>query len=85
MCIDYRKLNAATKKDHFPLPFIDKILERLQSTLSSIFSMGIRDIIKFPSIPTIKARLHSHARMEHTHVEECRSGCVTHPLHSNGA
>jgi hypothetical protein len=29
MCIDYQKLNKATKKDHFPLPFIDEILERL--------------------------------------------------------
>jgi hypothetical protein len=28
-CINYRKLNAATKKDHFPLPFIDEMLERL--------------------------------------------------------
>ena len=27
--IDYRKLNAVTRKDHFPLPFIDQILERL--------------------------------------------------------
>jgi hypothetical protein len=29
MCIDYRKLNKATKKDHFPLPFNDEMLERL--------------------------------------------------------
>ena len=29
VCIDYRKLNAATKKDHFLLPFIDQILDKL--------------------------------------------------------
>ena len=29
MCIDYRKLNKATKKDHFPLPFINEMLEWL--------------------------------------------------------
>ena len=29
MCIDYRKFNQATRKDHFPLPFMDQMLERL--------------------------------------------------------
>ena len=29
MVIDFRKLNKATKKAHYPLPFIDQILERL--------------------------------------------------------
>nr|GEZ95515.1 hypothetical protein [Tanacetum cinerariifolium] len=29
VCIDYRKLNNATRKDHFSLPFMDQMLERL--------------------------------------------------------
>ena len=29
VCIDHRKLNTTTIKDHYPLPFIDQMLERL--------------------------------------------------------
>jgi len=29
MCIDNRKLNSMTRKNHFPLPFMDQILERV--------------------------------------------------------
>nr|GFB03900.1 reverse transcriptase domain-containing protein [Tanacetum cinerariifolium] len=29
VCIDYRKLNDATRKDHFSLPFMDQMLKRL--------------------------------------------------------
>ena len=29
ICMDYQKLNKNTQKDHFPLPFIDQMLDRL--------------------------------------------------------
>ena len=29
ICKDYQKLNKATRKDHFPLPFLDQMLDRL--------------------------------------------------------
>jgi len=29
MSVDYKKLNLYTRKDHFPLPFIDQMLECL--------------------------------------------------------
>ena len=30
VCIDYRKLNTSTRKHHYPLPFIDQMLDKLE-------------------------------------------------------
>ena len=40
VCIDYRRLNKATRKDHFPLPFIDQMLERIAGETQYCFLDG---------------------------------------------
>ena len=51
MVIDYRKLNAATRKDHFPLPFIDQILERLTGQEYYCFLDGFSGYNQIPIAP----------------------------------
>jgi hypothetical protein len=51
MCIDYRKLNKATKKDHFPLPFIDEMLERLANHAYFCFLDGYSRFMQIPIHP----------------------------------
>ena len=29
VCVDFKKLNAVTKKDHYPIPFSDQILDEV--------------------------------------------------------
>jgi hypothetical protein len=48
MCIDYRKLNRATKKDHFPLPFIDEMLKRLANHAYFFFLDGYSGFLQIP-------------------------------------
>ena len=38
MVIDFRKLNKAIRKDHYPLPFIDQMLERLSKHTHMFFT-----------------------------------------------
>jgi hypothetical protein len=51
MCIDYRTLNKATKKDHFPLPFIDEMLERLANHAYFCFLDGYSGFMQIPVHP----------------------------------
>nr|GEZ32955.1 reverse transcriptase domain-containing protein [Tanacetum cinerariifolium] len=51
VCIDYRKLNEATRKDHFPLPFIDQMLERLAGNEYYCFLYGFSGYFQIPIDP----------------------------------
>nr|GEU68399.1 reverse transcriptase domain-containing protein [Tanacetum cinerariifolium] len=51
VCIDYRKLNEATRKDHFPLPFMDQMLERLAGNQYYCFLNGFSGYFQIPIDP----------------------------------
>nr|GFB27369.1 DNA-directed DNA polymerase [Tanacetum cinerariifolium] len=51
VCIDYRKLNEATRKDHFPLPFMDQMLERLAGNEYYCFLDGFSGYFQIPKDP----------------------------------
>ncbi|GKA91437.1 reverse transcriptase domain-containing protein [Tanacetum coccineum] len=51
VCIDYRKLNEATRKDHFPLPFMDQMLERLARNEFYCFLDGFLGYFQIPIDP----------------------------------
>nr|GFB85073.1 reverse transcriptase domain-containing protein [Tanacetum cinerariifolium] len=48
VCIDYRKLNEATREDHFPLPFMDQMLERLAGKEYYCFLDGFFGYFQIP-------------------------------------
>ncbi|GKA38826.1 hypothetical protein Tco_0731377 [Tanacetum coccineum] len=51
VCIDYQKLNEATRKDHFPLPFMDQMLERLAGNEYYCFLDGFLGYFQIPIDP----------------------------------
>ncbi|GKA96452.1 reverse transcriptase domain-containing protein [Tanacetum coccineum] len=51
VCIDNRKLNNATQKDHFPLLFIDKMLKRLNGHEYCCFLDGFSGYFQIPIAP----------------------------------
>ncbi|RDX82621.1 Retrovirus-related Pol polyprotein from transposon 17.6, partial [Mucuna pruriens] len=51
VCINYRRLNLATRKDHFPLPFIDQMLEKLAGKSHYCFLDGFSGYMQIHIAP----------------------------------
>nr|GEX38351.1 reverse transcriptase domain-containing protein [Tanacetum cinerariifolium] len=51
VCIDYWNLNESTRKDHFPLPFMDQMLERLAGNEYYCFLDGFSGYFQKPIDP----------------------------------
>ncbi|KAJ4724584.1 DNA-directed DNA polymerase [Melia azedarach] len=83
VCIEYRKLNEATRKDHFPLPFIDQMLERLAGHSHYCFLDGYSGYNKSQLLPKTKKKLLSYVLTAPLPFEKCRLDCVMHRLPSN--
>ena len=84
VCIDYRRLNVVTRKDHFPLPFIDQMLERLAKHEFHCFLDGYYGYLQVPISPEDIEKNTLHTLLAHMRIGVCRLDYVVHPLHSNG-
>lgn len=71
VCIDYRKLNEATWKDHFPLLFIDQMLERLNGHEFYYFLGSYLGYNQIPIALRTNERSPLLVLMTHLHIGEC--------------
>ena len=74
VCIDYRKLNTTTRKDHFPLPFIDQMLDRLGGHPHFCFLDGYSGYNQIVIAPEDQEKPHSHALMAPLPSKGCHLG-----------
>ena len=79
MVIDFRKLNKATKKYHYPLPFIDQMLERLCKHTHYCFLDGYSGFSQIP-VSARDQRLLLHALLVLLLIDVCLLVYVMHLL-----
>ena len=79
--MDYRKLNSWTEKDHFPMPFMDQMLDRIAGKGWYYFLGGYWGKIRFLLHQKIKRKPLLLVHMGPFLSEECRLGCAMHPPH----
>ena len=76
MCNDYRNLNKATQKDHYPLPFIDQMLERLSKNTHFCFLDGYSGFSQIAVKYEDQERLLLLVLMELMLIDVCLLVCV---------
>nr|GEZ20673.1 reverse transcriptase domain-containing protein [Tanacetum cinerariifolium] len=76
VCIDYRKLNEATRKDHFPLSFMDQMLERLARNEYYCFLDEFFGYFQIPLTLVIKKRQCSPAHIARLPTVACLLACA---------
>lgn len=85
MCNDYWKLNSLTRKDHFPLPFLDQILERVAGHEFYCFLDGYSGFNQIAIALEYKRKPLSPVLLVLFHIVGCLLDYVMHLLHSNDA
>ncbi|GKB89660.1 reverse transcriptase domain-containing protein [Tanacetum coccineum] len=85
VCIDYRKLNDATRKDHFPLLLMDQMLERLAGNEYYCFLDGFYRYFQIPTDPQDQEKTTFTALMGRLPIDVCLSVYVMLRARSKGA
>nr|GEV77984.1 reverse transcriptase domain-containing protein [Tanacetum cinerariifolium] len=84
ICIDYRKLNEATRKDHFPLSLMDQMLERLAGNEYYCFLDGFSRYFQIPIDPRDQEKTTFTAHMARLPIDACLSVCAMHRARFKG-
>ena len=77
VCIVYRKVNSTTKKNYFPLPFIDQILNRLAGSSYFCFLNGYSGYNEIAIHPDDQEKMTLTCPLAHLPSNACHSDCAT--------
>ena len=85
VCIDYRRLNEVIRKDHFPLPFMNQLLERISSHPFNSFLDGYSSYFQIEIAAEDQEKTTFTCQLAHMLTEGCPLACVMPLPHSNSA